>query len=316
VRQIDLEFRWTVAASGYRWVSWRELPVPPAASGPEKGFDFVLVENDEPDAAFNRSEYELFAGEPATDGLFKMFSEISPGDRAASVAFANRYGVLGRARPPHQVHGSRAVSHGGDLASDWDVWPYHFKTTINVWDQVRRRDVEGLANLFRWEPGGETGRGAAAWVFDTHREQTSRPPLAMRAQIFSFSTDRRLTEGADLIDVARSFLFQTVQDNVSLSETKLPFGPEAGSGRVRFSASPSDLVSAMWFQFGFALGEGQQFRKCKCAGCPEWFRVSDNGLKAKRLFCTDSCKMKDYRQHKKAVRQVKGKKSTTKRMGK
>jgi hypothetical protein len=54
----------------------------------------------------------------------------------------------------------------------------------------------------------------------------------------------------------------------------------------------------MWLQFAQAIGGDRKYRACK--ECGKWFEVStsDTGFRINRLFCSDACESKDYRDRK------------------
>jgi hypothetical protein len=318
-------FRWSVASGGYRWVKWNELSVPPPAAGPEKGFDWVLTDIVGSGVPNYRREYDPFKPDPFkpdpfkpdTSALFRNFAEIEPGDREASVAFANKYGPLGSERParPRPPNDARSVAAHprseavltpigivgrGDLACDWDVHPYFFRHTIRIWDLHRARDREGLSAYLAWEPRGATGRGNPEWVFDAQRGQTRKSGPTIREGVYG---GHRWTGGEDVFDVAQAFLQQVVSDNVR-GKTQLEFATDN-----LFHVIPNDLLTALWLQLGQAIADDKVYRQCK--ECGKWFEVKQDKRNEKRLFCTDPCKMKDYRRRK--AETVKAKTTASKR---
>jgi hypothetical protein len=61
--------------------------------------------------------------------------------------------------------------------------------------------------------------------------------------------------------------------------------------RLRFM--PSNLLEAMWLQFGQAVESNKSFRKCR--GCGTWFELSPKTARTDKVFCTEACKAKAYR---------------------
>lgn len=56
---------------------------------------------------------------------------------------------------------------------------------------------------------------------------------------------------------------------------------------------PDSLLGMLWAQFAMAVSENRQDQKCP--NCGEWFLLGPGGAKRSREFCSDSCKIKEYR---------------------
>jgi hypothetical protein len=65
------------------------------------------------------------------------------------------------------------------------------------------------------------------------------------------------------------------------------------------------LLSAAWLQLAQAIAGNHTYRACK--ECGDWFEISSrsDGRTARRLFCSDACKSRDYRRQRQAA--VRGK---------
>ncbi len=65
---------------------------------------------------------------------------------------------------------------------------------------------------------------------------------------------------------------------------------EAARGqRFRLHVTPTNLLSAMWFQVAGELTDGIRFKKCKW--CPNWFPYGPRtGHKTTKVFCSDRCR--------------------------
>jgi hypothetical protein len=66
-------------------------------------------------------------------------------------------------------------------------------------------------------------------------------------------------------------------------------------GQLVMQIVPSNLLAAMWLQLAHAIAGNKQYRACR--ECGNWFEISseDDGLTARREFCSDPCKSRDYR---------------------
>jgi hypothetical protein len=67
------------------------------------------------------------------------------------------------------------------------------------------------------------------------------------------------------------------------------------TGQQVMQIVPNTLISALWLQFARGIAGNLEQRVCK--ECGTWFEVSsrDDGRSARRLFCSDPCKSRDYR---------------------
>ena len=57
---------------------------------------------------------------------------------------------------------------------------------------------------------------------------------------------------------------------------------------------PTNLLEAMWLQFGQAVESNKAFRRCP--QCVTWFEVSHKVARFDKVFCTGACKARAYRQ--------------------
>lgn len=57
---------------------------------------------------------------------------------------------------------------------------------------------------------------------------------------------------------------------------------------------PTTLLEAMWLQFGQAVESNKAFRQCR--HCGTWFDLSPKAARVDKVFCTEACKARAYRQ--------------------
>jgi hypothetical protein len=63
---------------------------------------------------------------------------------------------------------------------------------------------------------------------------------------------------------------------------------------------PSNLLIALWLQFGEAFCRNQLFRRCPT--CGTWFEVADGKARRSRLYCSEGCRSKAYRERREQAR--------------
>jgi hypothetical protein len=65
---------------------------------------------------------------------------------------------------------------------------------------------------------------------------------------------------------------------------------------------PTTLRSALWLQFGQAVSDNKDYRRC--AVCEKYFEVSPPVVRKSRQFCSDACRFKAYRGRQARARQL------------
>src|SRR5262249_32215996 len=68
--------------------------------------------------------------------------------------------------------------------------------------------------------------------------------------------------------------------------------PATGSLGLRFT--PAALLDALWLQFACAIDGNKDYRQCQ--ECKRWFELSPGIARADRLFCSNACRTRAYRQ--------------------
>jgi hypothetical protein len=86
-----------------------------------------------------------------------------------------------------------------------------------------------------------------------------------------------------------------------------------GSG-MAFGYVPADLLKALWLQFALGTSEGKEYRSCVV--CGTWYELSPDTARTTRLFCSDGCKSKGYRQKQERARQLFSEKNTFRQIAK
>ena len=85
----------------------------------------------------------------------------------------------------------------------------------------------------------------------------------------------------------------------------------SSSAETRLSHGPKTLLAALWLQFGLGLAGGYEYRECK--HCKHLFEISTDmktGHRSHRVFCTDTCKSKNYQQRKRTALKLSGAKTS------
>lgn len=65
---------------------------------------------------------------------------------------------------------------------------------------------------------------------------------------------------------------------------------------------PSTLLAAIWLQFALAVSGNRAYQNCK--ECGRWFEVSPEKARKSKLFCSQACRSKAYRERQSLARQM------------
>jgi len=285
---IDLVFfRWTrPAPSGLRLETRRRAPVEtPSAITAETRW---LVPT-----ADGGTSYDPFGEEPS---LFRLFAELPPTDDAATLAFAQKFGVLGISELSVVERDAvtrllttavMAVEHYVP-AESLDLWAREVRAmrhAVDVFDALQGRNHETLARWITVSPEGVV--------------QYRREDALGSSQIGAGLPTGMKADGptSALMAVARHVLDEELikprlRDYVSL------FLIHAGrERRSRLRAVPANLLGALWLQLARAVDGDIHYRRCAWRPCQKWIEITrtfDGHTKAAR-FCSDAHRVYDYK---------------------
>ena len=298
------EFSWLVPQAGYHWHKaqvWRNDGPDPRAMTERSRLDdepqWVLTEGLTVGQEFRRKRYAPLKDFPA---LFRTLADVDTGKQEAILSFANRFGYLGVPRPCH-IQGSpqTALSVSGETHEEWIGQVEYLRRGLAIWDLLKAGDKLGLARCIRWRERQYGPEGLVlnegGWIYDSHPELPVGKPMPHPGR-----TEELIEPVADLFqdgDVTMPALF-LVQRWIN-KHLKAKVNPHLlynlDTGQQVLQVVPLTLLSATWLQFAQAIAGNREQRACK--ECGAWFEVSsrDDGRTARRLFCSDACKSRDYR---------------------
>lgn len=290
------EFRWDVDGEGYRWVKARR------ADKPED--DYFLTSGRPLGVSGEVTRYAPMRLYPA---LFRTFAEVEP-TREGIQTFANRFGPLGIDEmievpiPPdgrHAILGQREGSEEkwtmsvGETRAAWFKEITAMRRAIELWDMVQVRDARGLARRIYWmapdavmytdKPGGPAGPDepgvayAMAWIATDkiHPERLER------------------FRHGELALPALSYVQEIV--NKHLEERVSPrLLWEQDRSRLGLYFVPGSLIGALWLQLAQAINGNKKYARCQECGTP--FEVSPETARTSKLFCSNACRSKAYRE--------------------
>jgi hypothetical protein len=304
---------------------------------PEHGFEWVHLE-DSPDQLLVPRLVPIGGMDPKNlnlpvreyspllehTGLSRTCADIRLSEEGI-LQFANRYGAL---RPRLLLHLSRGRDQkemgfsdykAGSLA-EWRREIVTLRQAIKLWDRAQAGDRAELARFIevKLETGG-IGVRYRSHPELSEKEEQDRAPENEHITTREFLTSK-LPEGwqeqlkpGDVVTAARLLVKLWIEENLKEGlSAKIALLPE--SPGMAFGYVPADLLTAMWLQFALGTSEGKEYRSC--AVCGTWYELSPDTARTTRLFCSDSCKSRGYRQKQDRARQLFSEKNTFRQIAK
>jgi hypothetical protein len=308
-----LQFGWTVAPAGYRWVravdvERPENPVLEGANPPQLAL--VPVEGG-PIAGAGASPLR-----PESDAaLFRNFAELRP-DEGSIVAFAGRHGSLSQFEifPATRTESVGGSPMRGTLLINWKDNISAMRRLVGLWDLLREPDRERLAAHVRWQ---ETATESLSVHFDSHPDGGSGggPALGLqptRAVIASRDFHPELLaefEAGDPVAPAWAYLRQDLdnhlfdlgrQEGAAGLVAVADWDPKSGRPSLRFVAPT--LLTAIWVQLADAVSNDRTFGRCR--ECGRWFAVAPGAARGHRRTCSNACRSRSFRERQERARQL------------
>ena len=197
----------------------------------------------------------------------------------------------------------------GEPLNKWINEIYSFRQALKLWRLTQERDVAGLSEHIVLKQDPE--RGDSVWF---HWESGSTSDLASQwgtkepfiesnyciASAYRPEMMRHLEHG-DVVQPALLHVQQLV--NRHLTNRVAPqMMWDDGWRRLGLHVIPIGLIGAIWLQFARAVTGNMQFRQC--GRCEKFFELSPNASRTNKLFCSNACKTRSYRERQTEARQM------------
>jgi hypothetical protein len=199
----------------------------------------------------------------------------------------------------------------GETWRDWAAAIVEMRRAVEVWDMTEARDAAGLSRLLRWREGSRrkehvgTWMQLEGWVYDSHPDLPEGEPAPHLGRVAQFVPPvLDLFRPGDVLTPAAFLVQRWINHHLRGKATpRLVYDPKLGRRVIQIV--PDNLLAAMWLQFAQAIAGNKEHRACK--ECGRWFEISseEDGRTARRAFCSDPCKSRDYRRRKDRARQLK-----------
>jgi hypothetical protein len=309
-------FTWRVPEHGFEWVHLEDSP------------DQLLVPRLVPIGGMDPKNLKLPVREYAPllehTGLFRTFADL-PLSEHGILQFANRYGAP---RPRLWLHLSRCREQkewgfskfeAGGLG-EWRREIVNLRRAIMLWDRAQAGDRAELSRFIDLKPEA----GGIAFRYRSHPQLSETDEQALASENEQISSLeflpselpkawQELLKPEDVVTAARLLVRRMIEENLKEGmSARIALLTE--SPGMAFGFVPADLLKAMWLQFALGTSEGKKYR-C-CAVCGTWYELSPDTARTNRLFCSDGCKSRGYRQKQERARQLFSEKNTIRQIAK
>jgi hypothetical protein len=285
---IPLQFRWSLAEGGYRWVD--------AHPSCEHQVAQPFLTDGRPTGA---GSFRTWPIQPlSSSGLFRVFADTEP-SRDGIKSFADRFGPLGPdiARQIPLTDQRNAVGVPLGTGEPLDAWRDEILTmryAIDIWEAARTGDVARLERVIKWKPDG-SGVQIAGHPGVPDGQLPDAPARVERSWIASTHLGDdvlgRFVPG-DLVKPALHYLQRKINEKLERRASPRLLW-DADRERLGLYIMPTGLVGALWLQFARAVERDSQFRQC--AECGIWFELAPGTARADKLYCSTPCRTKAYR---------------------
>jgi hypothetical protein len=299
---------WDVAEKGYEWKDRFSDPAEAfLAPVAERETSVRTVSVPAGRVGFVVEEFSVKRTRPLQEhsGLFHTLAFTEP-TRAGIKAFADTYGFL--------WYGSEGILRWHhDYVPSYERWVgciLSLRLAVRLWTLVRNLDKAGLASYVHWRGPSEVWIDTcpcyssceadnSLWsVSEDFLEAHIHPGSEEKLPLLH--VEKKLEPGeydsflpGDLIRPAQAYMREIVEQHLVYSLSPRMIGPPSEESlALRFE--PNNLLTALWLQFALAITGNKTYHQC--LACQTWFELSPAMNRADRLFCSNACRTRAYRQ--------------------
>lgn len=280
-----IQFEWSTPEEGHRWV---EATKPNASdlSAPDEPVGQCLVENASP----RRRVYQPLK---LPKLLCSRFAAIEPSPEEI-MEFANEFGRLGA--PVAQTVKSNSRFMQGESFLAWRDQIRRMRRALDIWQAVKERDLDALETHIVWR------EGEVYYQSHLHLLKKKRPPSDARwtsiaSQELQPELFSSLQEG-DVFVPAQLWLQSEVNQGLKGGAWSRLLWESEGFSSLGLFIVPRSLIAALWLQLAQAISGNRELRSCPA--CEEWFEITPEKARTNRLYCSDACKSRAFRNRQRA----------------
>lgn len=224
---------------------------------------------------------------PALEGLalYRILADVTPGDAAGMVGFADEYGLL--------TQRDAEIEHVG-------IWNHEIlwlRQILRLWDLYRAGDANGLSDFISWNGGAAfytmpsnevvplselAGDGGPAETEGVYHVAGIGRPEGFEIECGDLMTPALLT----VISFVNNLADFGIKHQLHLN---------AKTGRPERVTATADLRGFLNLQLLLAVVESKEPRRCLV--CGKWFDVAPGTSRADRRFCSGACRATNSRRN-------------------
>ena len=292
-----LSFNWPVHSYGYVWID-AALNGDSEDGNKTDRFRVLSTGKEQTSENWKVDHYDPFLKFPA---LFRTFADTEPTEQGI-LEFANRYGLLGgdvtiQTPSVSPIDGPFEPVYQFEHFSVWEWEIRWMQHAVSMWDSVREGDSKYLSEFIYW-----IDEDTVEFKFNLQSSfktwmQYGHIPIMSGRETFSREVGRdQLSKSFPYGNVIQPALYfmQMIVNRGMIDRVSLGCTWSTDLNRPRLQLHPYGLIGALWLQFAQAIDGDKNFHLC--SNCRKWSR---GGPKSKR-YCSDACRMQDYRVRKAA----------------
>lgn len=294
-----LRFTWEVPADGFQWLTGCSI-----AEGRRAKPTHYLTRVAKFTDSFLSHRYDIQA---VPRGLFRMFADVAPTPEGV-LTFADKYGALGGGEP-FQLKASGINVVGEPLIGEpfalWRDQIVAMHRLIALWDLCHAQNLEGLGQHIQWRD--EQGDRTVHYGCDPGNEHVHGKDAGVsQAEVLIASRTHHpewLGQWADGDRMLPALFFLADEINKQLGfqgGLQMMWDPQRKQLALRLPVPT--LRDLLWTQFAEAIISKRNFRKCKT--CGTWFELLPGLARTNRLFCSEGCRSKLYRNRQEVARRL------------
>ena len=235
-----------------------------------------------PESSASNQSYQPLIEQPA---LFCHFADLGMDPVPQKILkFANKFGLLGEFEPVRDSL-SEQLAYKIQAAEFIDYWYQHlhaFVPMMRLWNAITKEYTQYLKSIIKWQPDYSCVR--------------YRHEMTESAVIASKTIENELFLSfvpGDLLRPAQVVLASIINENLTKYCSPVLSLTDKTHTKWQLDFDCQNLIGVIWLQFAKAVESHLEYRRC--LACKNPFIPHSGERGKKKMFCTDACKSKSYR---------------------
>jgi hypothetical protein len=174
---------------------------------------------------------------------------------------------------------------------------------VDLWQMARKKKRADLSRHIRWTKG-ESNKKCV--IYECRRDDYPKAYLPGDIHEIIASNDvhadwLNVLKPRDLFAPAFAFIETKVNQHLG-ADVSAQLLLDTKSKRLCLEVIPRSFSAFLWLQFGRAVAEGKEYSRCLT--CRTYFEHSAETARTNRLFCSNACRSKNYRERQEKARRL------------